>query len=417
MSGQARDSVSVVVPFAGDEDAAREAIRNIRRLEIRSGDELIVADNTRDGSFPDPGPGVTVVPAAYEQSPFHARNVGAEHATGEWILFMDADCKPVPTLLDAYLATTPEESCGLVGGRVVASPGQPGLAPHYARSRRQLESEWHASVRPGWPHPAGVTGNMLVRAESWRELGGFHEGVIDGGDIEFSWRLQDAGWGFDTRPDAVVEHSHVTTIAGIAGQAYRHAAGCRWINRRYPGSFPLPRLAYPLLRCFAGALVWTVTGQFRRALYKLIDARWLIACSRGYLLGENRTKPVAGGSPALFAATFPPPAEGLIAGDRMRIEALGRPAALDQRSVRGRPINYAEDDRPLERFVAVLRVGGRSPISAIRARRRVGLSIAPLAPVALRLRGAEEVHFTRGSDDESCAVRILAGSLGDEKIS
>ena len=48
--------------------------------------------------------GVTIVRTGGESSPAHARNVGAEHARGEWILFIDSDCVAPPGLLDEYFA-------------------------------------------------------------------------------------------------------------------------------------------------------------------------------------------------------------------------------------------------------------------------------------------------------------------------
>ncbi len=47
---------------------------------------------------------------------------------------------------------------------------------------------------------------MLVRRDVWEWLGGFHEGVRSGADVEFCWRVQDADWSLEHRPEARVEH-------------------------------------------------------------------------------------------------------------------------------------------------------------------------------------------------------------------
>ncbi len=97
-----RPPVSVVMPFAGDERAAQAAVDALLALELRRGDELILSDNS--GTATARG-GVAVVRASGERSPAHARNVGAAQAHGEWILFLDADCRAPGELLDAFFAT------------------------------------------------------------------------------------------------------------------------------------------------------------------------------------------------------------------------------------------------------------------------------------------------------------------------
>ena len=41
-----RPEVSVVMPFAGDEPAAQAAVDALLALDLKAGDELILADNT-----------------------------------------------------------------------------------------------------------------------------------------------------------------------------------------------------------------------------------------------------------------------------------------------------------------------------------------------------------------------------------
>ncbi len=282
-----RPSVSAIVPFAGSKSGAAWTLASLAALELREGDEVIVVDNSLDGCFPS-GEGVQVIPAVLEQSSYYARNAGAERACGEWLLFMDADCRPGTDLIDKMFDPAPSARCGIVAGAVAPDPGQPGLAPAYARARGHLDGEWHAMVRPGWPHPAGITGNLMVRTATWSELGGFAEAIKSGGDVEFCWRAQDAGWQLERRPDAIVVHAHVTSLAAMSRQARRHAAGRRWVNERYSGAFPRPRLIRPFARSSGAALIRAVTGHPHEALFKLIDARWALADFFGYAFGDNR---------------------------------------------------------------------------------------------------------------------------------
>jgi len=104
-----RPSVTVVMPFAGDASAADAAVQTLLELDCRPGDELILADNA--GVAHARGE-VRIVRATAERSPAYARNAGAEQARGDWILFLDADCRAPSWLLDAYFApdVAPEDA-------------------------------------------------------------------------------------------------------------------------------------------------------------------------------------------------------------------------------------------------------------------------------------------------------------------
>lgn len=407
-----RPAVSVVVPFGGAEADVEGTVARLRGLRLREHDELIVADNSLGGCFPVQAEGISVIRAGRERASYYARNAGAERASNEWLLFLDADCTPASSLLDDYFEPVPAPGCGLVAGAVVPAPAQQGLAPRYARSRGHLREDWHARGQPGWPHPSGVTGNLLVRSAAWRELGGFHEGIVSGGDVELSWRLQDAGWEFEWRPEARVEHAHVQTLARMASQTRRHAAGRRWVNRRYPGAFPRPRLAAPLARCGAGALAWAMRGEGERALFKLIDARWHWAGFCGYLWGDNRpARSGPGPGTAAFAARFPA-AGACSPGEGMRVEALSRPARVDRALARATRIDYAEDDPPHKRLLAFALLAFTHPVRvrrALAARGADGSPLHVLAPVARRIRDA---RFRVLGDERGGDLAALVALVG-----
>src|SRR5712691_3218443 len=100
-----RPQVSVVVPFAGPAADGRRLLEALGVLSRRPGDEVIVVDNSPAGVLaPLAGAGIAIIAAPARRSSYHARNVGARAAGGEWLLFLDADCRPAPTLLDDYFA-------------------------------------------------------------------------------------------------------------------------------------------------------------------------------------------------------------------------------------------------------------------------------------------------------------------------
>ena len=282
-----RPPVSVVVPFVGDRQALERLSSYLRCLEFRLGDELIVSDNTRDGiNRGVVAENIHVVRAAAERSSYHARNAGARAAANDWLLFMDADCRPVPHLLDCYLPTRPPDRCGAIAGAVIGRPDQAALIARYARARGFLNLAG-GGEGPGWR--IAVAGNVLVRRAAFNAIGGFTEGIRSGGDVDFSRRLQRAGWSIDSRPAALVEHRHRERLIPFLATIARYAAGSRWLNRRYPGHSP----RWPLTKQFAlsgrDAVAFASRGNPEEAVFRVLDGLGLVAHNVGYL-GANSAR-------------------------------------------------------------------------------------------------------------------------------
>jgi GT2 family glycosyltransferase len=258
---------------------------NLRRLRVKPGDEVIVADNASRGiaahAFDS---SVLVVRAVAERSAYHARNAGARTAINDWILFLDADCRPVPHLIDAYLGDLPAEGCGAIAGALVGSPAQHALVARYARARGFLNLAG-GGEGPDWRIAVG--GNVLVRRTAFQEIGGFTEGIRSGGDVDFSRRLQRAGWTIDRCPAALVEHQHRERLLPFLATIARYAAGSRWLNGRYPGYSPRWPLAKQLALSARDAAVLVARGRREEGAFRAIDGLGLVAHNVGYLASNS----------------------------------------------------------------------------------------------------------------------------------
>jgi mycofactocin glycosyltransferase len=286
VAGSRREPVSVVVPFLGDADEATAMLDMLAGMRTAAGDELIVADNTPDGIVaPLAGTRVTVVAVADRRSASHARNLGAEAATGEWLLFIDADCESPSDLLEAYFVVPPGPRCGIVAGEIEGMAEQDAALARWARSRR---GQWVSHHLATGPHPAGVTANMLVRRTAFEELGGFRIG--GGGDLDLSWRAQEAGWELAYRPDVAVRHRDRETFAELADQAISYGGHQARLRELHGDSVPRAPLLRPLGRSLAGAVTWSVAGQFERARFKLIDGAWACLFWWGQLTGGPKAR-------------------------------------------------------------------------------------------------------------------------------
>lgn len=393
--GRPRPPVSVVVPFLG----SPEELAHLGRLRLGEGDELIVVDN---GGTVRSAPRGRLVTAVAERSSYYARNAGADAATNAWLLFLDADTRPPASLLDDYFREPVGERCGAVAGGVVAARGQRSLVARYAASRRYLSQAAHLR---DVHRPYAITANLLVRRAAWEEVGGFFEGLRSGGDQDFCWRIQDAGWALEYREPAAVEHLHRERLAPLLRQMARYSAAIAWMERRAPGSSPRPPVARRLARSAAGAVVWAAAGRRERAVFKLLDGCVVLAEAAGWLLSNDARAGGGGAAPAaaagLVVGEFPTPASAALPPARA-IEAARRPERPDRAAARGRRARFAEDDGAARRAAAV----------ATLARRGCGLrELWEIAAPARRLRRADvsELH----SDPASRArASLLATVLG-----
>lgn len=230
-------SVDVIVPFSGSPAAFDELVERLRALALGPEDSLTIVDNTRSGvtrgrqtsSF------LTVVTAPERQSSYYARNRGAHSRRGTWLLFLDADVEAVPDLIDRYLEATPASStavlCGAVRDVRAGSVGSESLASRYSRLRRLIDQANTLQME----RPYAKTANCAIRRVAFEQVGGFVGEIRSGGDADLCFRLREAGWDMELRPDAVVEHRGRRRLMALLGQRARHGSGAEWLENRYPG--------------------------------------------------------------------------------------------------------------------------------------------------------------------------------------
>jgi GT2 family glycosyltransferase len=271
-----RPAVDVVVPFRGSARSLAELTSRLTRLRLLADDTLTIVDNTPRGvagAVATPPP-IQIIAATTRQSSYHARNRGAAAGSQPWLLFLDADVEPVPDLLDRYLAVDPDARTAVLAGAVRdlgSASGPESLAGRYARVRRLIDQANTLQVA----RPYAKTANCLVRREAFEQVGGFVDDIRSGGDADLCFRLREAGWELEPRPDASVDHASRRRLLGLLGQRARHGSGAEWLEHRYPG-FVGPRrrmvgLARNLVEGAGGSAVSLVRGEREQALVRLID--------------------------------------------------------------------------------------------------------------------------------------------------
>jgi GT2 family glycosyltransferase len=212
---------SVVVPVYRQWDIVPALLADLAVQQPSGGFEIILVDNAPGETRPPfLLPATTrIVPCAQPGS-YAARNAGAAVATGHWLAFTDADCRPCPDWLAAMahaLSRAPET---LLAGQIDITHGT-GPANRYETYDRIRGIPQARYVRRGY----AATANLVVPAALFRQLGGFDAGRFSGGDAEFCRRAGRNGHPLRLVPEALVFHPARARWEDLAAKARRMKGG------------------------------------------------------------------------------------------------------------------------------------------------------------------------------------------------
>lgn len=133
-------------------------------------------------------------PPGVRRSIPHQRNAGVRAAAGEIIVFTDAGCTPAEDWLRRLIAPI-RDGEDVTAGVTTSGESTIGL---YDLTGAELAAQTYLPECP--------TINMAFSRGAFDAVGGLDERFDYGSDIDFSWRLTDAGYRIRRVPDAVVRH-------------------------------------------------------------------------------------------------------------------------------------------------------------------------------------------------------------------
>ena len=150
--------------------------------------------------------------------PAYSRNRAAREARGELLAFIDSDCVAGESWLRELAGYFAWPRVGAVGGRTLGYHTESPL-DRYEEVASSLDMGAHLRVEAGGSDTFYVpTCNLLVRGAVYAELGGLREDQRVGEDVDFCWRLRDAGHYLIYTPQGVVRHKHRTTLSAMMRQ-------------------------------------------------------------------------------------------------------------------------------------------------------------------------------------------------------
>lgn len=208
-------AISVIVPAFNEEKllaASLQAVKTAAKAFTEAGLEweLVVCDNNSTDRTAEiaRAEDAKVVFEPVNQIG-RARNTGAAAASGQWLLFIDADSQPSRELLNDVAAVTRRSDVLLAGATVRLD--EAAFAARFACGVWNTTSRLRRLVAGSF---------ILVRASAFREVGGFDLKFFAGEEIDFALRLQKVV-GRRDRQRTIILHRHPLVTSARKMKLYR----------------------------------------------------------------------------------------------------------------------------------------------------------------------------------------------------
>lgn len=232
-------TVSVILPHYCQVEELRRTLHALSAQDYPSGRlEIIVVDDGTERFQPESvtrlGGPVPIRVLVQRRDGFglaRARNLGADSAHGDVVLFLDSDMLPVPGFIRAHMR--PHERLGyavVVGTRrhlasqgvseaqlLEAAQNAPNDMGSYLGIAEHGEPAWRSQLLASWrdlrdpaaqPYRIASGGNLSIRRERYMEFGSTSERFVQWGgeDTEFAYRATQQGAFFVFARDALAWH-------------------------------------------------------------------------------------------------------------------------------------------------------------------------------------------------------------------
>jgi len=269
---------SIIVPVYNRPDEVGELLESLSNQTLKDFEVVIVEDGSVKTCKDVCDKYANILALHYyakeNSGPGQSRNYGAERANGEWVIILDSDVV-LPT---GYLQAVDDSLAALHASStpVTAFGGPDAAHESFTPVQKAISYSMTSFFTTG-----GIRGgkakldkfyprsfNMGVRRDVYLQLGGFSK-MRFGEDIDFSYRIVEAGHQPRLFPEAWVWHKRRTDFRKFFRQVYNSGIARINLEKRHPGTMKLVHLLPTVFT--VGVIALILISAVGRALMHYVD--------------------------------------------------------------------------------------------------------------------------------------------------
>ena len=237
---------SIIVPVYNRPDEVDELLESLCAQTQKDFEVVIVEDGSQKPCKDVCDKYANILDLHYylkeNSGPGQSRNYGVERAKGEYVIVLDSDV----VLPNGYMQAIHDE---MGRGEVFAWGGPDAAHPSFTPVQKAISYSMTSFFTTG-----GIRGgkakldkfyprsfNMGIRRDVYLQLGGFSK-MRFGEDIDFSYRIVEAGYQPRLFPEAWVWHKRRTDFRKFFRQVYNSGIARINLEKRHPGTMKLVHL-------------------------------------------------------------------------------------------------------------------------------------------------------------------------------
>jgi len=268
---------SIIVPVFNRPDEVDELLESLCHQEVKDFEVIIVEDGSKKPCKDVCDKYADILDLSYydkeNSGPGQSRNYGAERAKGEWLIVLDSDVVLPNGYLKAVEQELAQHPCDAWGGPDAAHESFTPVQKAISYSMTSFFTT--GGIRGGKAKldkffPRSY--NMGIRREVYLQLNGFSK-MRFGEDIDFSYRIVEAGYKTSLLPTAWVWHKRRTDFRKFFRQVYNSGIARINLEKRHPGTMKLVHLLPTVFTL--GVIGCLLLFAFGAELY--IEGEWLDA--------------------------------------------------------------------------------------------------------------------------------------------